>query len=168
MKRIAVLLATVMLCVCAVSAQDPVEGYWISVDEKTDQATAGWKIYVENGKLFGMITSVAGFPQDVKAFGCKGRGPYEGFPIPGELAEMTTVGTAWIYDLEKQAEGIWAKGSIVDPNDGKKYKCKITFRKADGKKYKTDMLEMRGEIGLGIGRSQFWTRATKEEAEALR
>jgi uncharacterized protein (DUF2147 family) len=48
------------------------------------------------------------------------------------------------------------------------YKCKITFRPTDGKKYKVDTLEMRGEIGLGIGKSQYWTKATKEQASALR
>lgn len=57
---------------------------------------------------------------------------------------------------------------FIDPNDGKMYKCKITFRAKDGKKYVQDTLEMRGEIGLGIGRSQFWVRTTKEDASALR
>jgi uncharacterized protein (DUF2147 family) len=56
----------------------------------------------------------------------------------------------------------------IDPNDGKMYKCKITFHAADGRRYPTDTLEMRGEIGLGIGRSQFWRKSNRTEASGLR
>mgnify|MGYP003425917888 CR=1 FL=1 len=34
---------------------DPVEGYWISYDEKSGEATAGWEIKAQDGKLFGGI-----------------------------------------------------------------------------------------------------------------
>jgi uncharacterized protein (DUF2147 family) len=44
------------------------------------------------------------------------------------------------------------------------YKCKIVFHAADGDRYKVDTLEIRGEIGLGIGRSQFWQRASRGTA----
>ena len=84
------------------------------------------------------------------------------------MCEMKTVGTTWIYDLTKTSEGNWSKGKIVDPSDGNRYKCKMTFHKADGKKYAKDTLEMRGEIGMGIGRSQYWLGATEAEASALR
>lgn len=168
MKKLIVLVMAVFLCVGFCFAKDPVEGFWISYDEKTNEPTAGWQIWEENGKLFGKILSVKGFPPETKAFGTKGRGPYDDFPAKGEMSEMQTVGTTWIYNLTKVSEGNWAKGKIVDPNDGKRYNCKITFRKANGKKYKTDVLEMRGEIGAGIGRSQFWQAATESEASSLR
>jgi uncharacterized protein (DUF2147 family) len=61
--------------------------------------------------------------------------------------------------------GQWSGGNVVDPESGSMYKCRITFRPADGKRYKVDTLEMRGEIGLGIGRSQFWRKSTKAEVE---
>jgi hypothetical protein len=32
----------------------------------------------------------------------------------------------------------------------------------------TDVLEMRGEIGLGIGRSQFWQKSDQQTASSLR
>ncbi|MDR0785538.1 MAG: DUF2147 domain-containing protein [Treponema sp.] len=148
-----------------VFAADPVEGFWLSVDE-TQKTTAGWEIYQTNGVLFGKMLSVAGFPPTLKAVTCKSS--YEGFPIPGDVREMPLAGTPWIFGLKRDGEGAWSRGNIIDPESGKMYKCKITFRKADGKKYKTDVLEMRGEIGFGIGRSQFWNRATKDAASALR
>ena len=81
---------------------------------------------------------------------------------------MHVVGTTWIWDLVQKSEGKWEKGYIIDPNDGNRYKCRITFHAADGsKKYPVDTLEMRGEIGP-FGRSQFWKSATEEEAKGLR
>jgi len=145
---------------------DPVEGFWISLDEKTGKATAGWEIYTTGGKLYGKILSVTGHPQDVTAYNCKDS--YRGFPVPGKVSALRVVGTPWIFDLTQEKPGIWSGGSIIDPDGGSMYKCKITFRPVDGKKYLVDTLEMRGEIGLGIGRSQFWQKATREEAMALR
>jgi uncharacterized protein (DUF2147 family) len=81
---------------------------------------------------------------------------------------MTVVNTPFIFGLNKEAEGQWAGGNIIDPKDGKMYKCKIALRKADGKKFAKDVLEMRGEIGLGIGESHYWERITEADIEALR
>lgn len=168
MKRFLALFINLLVCVGLCFANDPVEGFWISYDDKTNEATAGWKIWEENGKLFGTILSIKGYPQDIKSFGTKGKGPYDDFPIKGVMSEMPTVGTPWIYNLTKSSEGKWANGRIIDPNDGNRYKCIITYHKADGKKYKANTLEMRGEIGLGIGRSQYWSQSTEAEASSLR
>ena len=168
MKKLLALITTALLCVGLCFAKDPVEGFWISYDEKTNEATAGWKVWVENDKVYGTILSTKGYPLDAKATGTKGKGPYDDFPQKGTMCEMTTVGTTWIYDLTKTSEGNWSKGRIVDPSDGNRYKCKMTFHKADGKKFAKDTLEMRGEIGMGIGRSQYWLGATEAEASALR
>jgi uncharacterized protein (DUF2147 family) len=163
MKKFMVLYLTLAAGLCFA---DPVEGFWISWDEKTNKATAGWEVYQQGGKLYGKILSIAGFPQDERARACKAS--YQGFPIAGKVNEMRVVGTPWIFSLTMNRSGHWSGGSIIDPNDGKMYKCKMTFRQADGKRYRTDTLEMRGEIGLGIGRSQFWRKSTREEAGALR
>jgi uncharacterized protein (DUF2147 family) len=159
--------AGIILAVTAgVCFADPVEGFWISVDDKTNKATAGWEIYQQGGRLFGRILSIAGFPQEELARACKES--YQGFPVPGKVNQMRVVGTSWIFGLAMDKAGQWSGGNVIDPNDGKMYKCKITFRPADGKRYPADTLEMRGEIGLGIGRSQFWRRSTKAEAGGLR
>ncbi len=68
------------------------------------------------------------------------------------------------YDAERR--GI-KPSARINPANGKHYNCKIIFRKTDGKKYKVDTLEMRGEIGLGIGRSQYWHKTTQDEADEL-
>ncbi|MDR2552040.1 MAG: DUF2147 domain-containing protein [Treponema sp.] len=144
---------------------DPAEGFWISVDEKTGKDTAGWEIYVQNGKLYGRILSLAGMPQNEKASACKES--YKGFPVPGKVSEMTVVGTTWIFGLVSDGQGgRWKDGNIIDPGDGKMYGCRITFHAAGGR-FKGDTLEMRGTIGP-LGRSQFWRKAAKAEAAGLR
>ena len=80
---------------------------------------------------------------------------------------MPLLGTPWIYGLSSNKTGEWSGGSIVNAEDGKLYKCKITFRQADGKKFQKDVLEMRGEIGLGIGRSQYWQKTDQYGASSL-
>ncbi|MDR0374481.1 MAG: DUF2147 domain-containing protein [Treponema sp.] len=165
--RLFLVLCMTLLCAGFCFAEDPALGFWLSVDEKTGKTTAGWEIYQEkNGLLYGKMLSVAEFPQDQIALLCKES--YRGFPASGKVNQMRVVGTPWIFGLRQEKEGQWSGGNIINPEDGNMYKCKITFHKANGAKYKTDTLEMRGEIGLGIGRSQFWRKATRAEAAALR
>ncbi len=166
MKKLITIIAALLLIGGLCFAADPTEGYWISVDEKTNQPTAGWQIWEEGGKLYGKILSIAGKPQDEIASGGKGK-KYDNFMGGADVGTLPSVGTTWIWDLSKEGAGKWSNGYIIDPNDGKRYKCRITFRKADGKKFKADTLEMRGEVGP-FGRSQFWNAATEAEASGLR
>jgi uncharacterized protein (DUF2147 family) len=82
---------------------------------------------------------------------------------------MTVVGTTWMFGLtlDRAGAGNWSGGNIIDPDNGSMYGCRVTFRQSDGNRYKVDTLEMRGSIGP-IGRSQFWTKATREQAAGLR
>ena len=161
---------TMVLCALAVGvlafAADPAEGFWISVDEKSGKETAGWQVFTENGKLCGKILSLANEPQDVKASKAKGKS-YGNFMNGADVSTCTVVGTTWIWDLSNDGEGKWESGYIIDPNDGKRYRCEITFHKADGKKYKEDTLEMRGKVGP-LGRSQFWKKTDETKAAGLR
>lgn len=159
-KKGCLVLGMVLAAAVAAFAADPAEGFWKSVDED-GKATAFWRIYDRNGTLFGEILKIVGKSDDTIATAAKPA--YKDFPVAGQVNTMRVVGTPWIYGLKKRSAGQWDGGSIVDPGKGDLYKCKITFRAADGKKYTTDVLEMRGEIGLGIGRSQFWQRAKESE-----
>ncbi|MDR2159610.1 MAG: DUF2147 domain-containing protein [Treponema sp.] len=163
--------AIVFLCMFVIGAgiafaADPAEGFWLSVDDKTGKVTAGWEIYQQGGKLFGKVLSTADHQPGVKATACKES--YKGFPLTGKVNQMNVAGTPWIFGLSMDKVGQWKDGNVIDPSDGKMYKCKIIFHPRDGSRYKTDTLEMRGEIGLGIGRSQYWQKTTQEEAANLR
>lgn len=60
-------------------------------------------------------------------------------------------GLLMIYDMEKDGNR-WSNGKILDPDDGKIYKCRITPIE-DGKK-----LEVRGSVAI-FSKTQTWTRA---------
>jgi uncharacterized protein (DUF2147 family) len=166
MKKPMIFCAVLLLQILPCFAVDPVEGYWVSVDDKTGKVTAGWEMYIVDGKLRGKMHSMADVPQDLIAVKCKDY--YRDFPVPGAVNQLPIVGTPWIFGLSSEKPGQWSRGYIVNPEDGKLYQCKITFRAADGKKFPSDVLEMRGEIGLGIGKSQYWRKSTLEEAAGLR
>jgi uncharacterized protein (DUF2147 family) len=65
------------------------------------------------------------FAADVKAMLCKNT--YPCFPVAGKTNEMPAVGTPWIYGLKMTSTGQWSRGSIIDPESGSLYKCKITY-----------------------------------------
>lgn len=150
--------------ICGSLFADPVIGFWKSIDDETGELTAGWEIYEKDGLLYGEIISLVGFPADQKAEMCDSS--YKGFPLKGNVSEMTVIGTPWIFGLEKEDEGEWDGGKVIDPESGKMYTCEITFHPI-GKKYKVETLEMRGKIGP-FGRSQYWQRSTLEEVKAIK
>jgi uncharacterized protein (DUF2147 family) len=56
-----------------------------------------------------------------------------------------------LKDFKYDGENVYEDGSIYDPKNGKKYKCKMTL---EGNK-----LTIRGFIGISLlGRSEVWTR----------
>jgi uncharacterized protein (DUF2147 family) len=163
-----IVITLLLLCTGFSFAQqtaDPAEGFWLGVDNK-GVPQSGWEIYQSNGLLFAKMLSAAGWAASDIAVKCKDA--YRDFPISGKVNEMPVLGTTWIFGLQREESGHWINGFVIDPSNGTVYKCRIIYHPADGKKYKTETLEMRGEIGLGIGGSQNWQRATREQASVLR
>jgi len=165
MKKIFFIFFFLITAALCFAQSDPAEGYWLSIDERTNVITAGWHVYQEGGKLYGKILSLSTFYPGIKAENCKDS--YRDFPVAGRVSQMSVNGTPWIYGLTKHRNGEWSGGRVINPEDGKDYACKIIFRPADGRRYSVDTLEMRGEIGLGIGRSQFWQKSDFQTASNL-
>jgi uncharacterized protein (DUF2147 family) len=70
----------------------------------------------------------------------------------GELKGKPLIGLHILWDLRKDGDA-WSGGRILDPDNGKVYKCHIAMEQ-DGKK-----LKVRGFIGLSLlGRTQYWLR----------
>ncbi len=165
MKKLIGLLGAFLVLGAAIFAADPAAGLWKSIDDKTGEVTAIWKIYEKDGMLFGTIAATTNDPQDVIADSCKES--YKGFPVAGAVNKMKTVGTPWIFNMQKVSEGNWKGGNIIDPSNGKMYGCVIRFMKAGSdKKAKTDTLAMAGTVGP-IKVFQYWVPATEADvAEA--
>ena len=57
-----------------------------------------------------------------------------------------------LWDLKDEG-GVWKGGHILDPNNGKTYRCKMTVS-GDGQQ-----MDVRGYIGISLlGRTQTWFR----------
>jgi uncharacterized protein (DUF2147 family) len=165
MKKKIVLLflffTAIFLCFANPQGTDPAEGFWLFFDERTGSNT-GWQVYQENGRLHGKMlsTSIAHAVNNA-------RNSYPGFPISGNVSEMPLLGTPWVFGLTMQRPGVWTGGNIIHPRNGSMFRCRITFHPADGRRYMVDTLELRGEIGLGIGRSQFLQRTDQVTASSF-
>lgn len=166
MKKLVLFVCALFLS-AAVFAADPAVGLWKSIDDKTGNVTAIWRIYEEGGKLFGTIAATTDSPQDIIASACKES--YKNFPVSGPVNKMKTVGTPWIFNMVKESEGNWKDGNIIDPSNGKMYGCVIKYLKAGekNKKYTATgpTLAMAGTVGP-IQVFQYWIPATEADIKA--
>ena len=154
-KVMVCLFVSVVFCTSAIPAMSQVThapmrqsttpvGRWKTVDDVTRKAKSVIAISAQNGKLYGWIAELIDpDPRD---------------PNPrcdrcdGEMKGRTLLGLLVLWDLQKDGEQ-WSGGQILDPENGKTYKCSITLE--DGGR----TLKVRGFIGFSIlGRTQHWLR----------
>jgi len=123
---------------------DSPTGSWQTVDDKTGRVKSIVEIREENGKLYGKIIKLFRLPDEDPEPICD--------KCKGEKKDKPVLGMTILWDLSEN-KGIWSGGKILDPENGKTYKCKIKVID-NGKK-----LEVRGFIGFSLlGRTQYWDR----------
>ena len=60
-----------------------------------------------------------------------------------------------IWNMKKDKENKWKSGKILDPDNGKEYKCKMKI-------VEENVLEVRGFVGFSLlGRTQKWHRVAE-------
>ena len=130
------------LASASVFAQSPV-GLWKTIDDATGKEKSSVRVSEAGGVVSGKIESIVDpAKQDSKCDECSDE--RKGKPVIG----MT------ILRNVKKGDGVWDGGDILDPNNGKVYRVRLT-PSADNKK-----MEVRGYIGAAIfGRTQTWVRA---------
>ena len=122
-------------------------GKWRTIDDESKKPRGIVEITQEpNGKLIGKILEVfpkAGEPDIPICINCT-----------GERKNQFVVGMIILWDVEKRKSD-WGNGKILDPENGKIYRVKISVIDA-GKR-----LKVRGYIGFSIfGRTQHWERVS--------
>jgi uncharacterized protein (DUF2147 family) len=136
-KRITILL----LLICQCSFSQAILGKWVTIDDETRNKKAIVEIFEDHGKLYGKIIEILD-PEKRKQKCTKCEGADKDKPILG----LTII--KGMTKKEDEYEG----GEITDPNNGKTYRCMISF---GGK----DKLIVRGYLGISLfGRSQTWIR----------
>ncbi|HEX8270857.1 MAG TPA: DUF2147 domain-containing protein [Flavobacterium sp.] len=116
-------------------------GRWKSIDDITGKTVGIVEIYEKNGKIYGKIVEILiEKDKDKMCEMCAGND--KGKPI---------LGLVILKGLQKDGDE-YNGGHILDPKQGKLYKCYIT---AEG----PDKLKVRGYIGFSLlGRTQYWHR----------
>ncbi len=120
-------------------------GQWKTISDKTGEAQSFIKIWIDNGELIGKIEKLVRKPgQDPNPLCDQCSGEKKDQPIQG----MTVIWSLTQDDDE------WNGGYILDPDNGKTYRC-IVRVVDNGRK-----LHARGYIGFSLfGRTQVWHRA---------
>ena len=118
-------------------------GKWKTIDDETGEVKSVVEIFKKGEKAFGKIVKIMDKETpDPICNKCDSDDPRKGQKI---------LGMEIIKDLEKDGSE-WDGGTVLDPENGKVYRCKIWV---EDKK-----LIIRGYIGISlIGRSQTWLRA---------
>jgi uncharacterized protein (DUF2147 family) len=136
---------TVLFASNALAQETSAVGRWTTIDDETKKPKSVISIYEENGKLFGKIEKLYLEPNEVQNPVCD--------KCEGALKNQPIIGMVIMRDLKKDDDE-WTGGTILDPANGKTYKCKIALEQK-GKK-----LKVRGYIGMSLlGRTQHWVRA---------
>ena len=131
----------VILFFCTVFySQNRITGKWKTVDDETGKPVSVVEIYEKQGKIYGKIIEL--FNPKNKTRVCENcTGDDKNKPLNGLIV---------IKGLVKN--GNEYTGKILDPKQGRLYKCVITFENHH-------RLKVRGYIGVSfIGRTQYWER----------
>jgi uncharacterized protein (DUF2147 family) len=125
------------------SVNSPV-GQWKTVDDVTGKPKSVVAIWEENGKLYGRVQKLVDpDPNDPNPTCNDCEGEQKGKPV---------VGLQILWDLQKDGDG-WSGGTILDPANGKTYKCLMSVEDGGTK------LKVRGFMGVSLlGRTQYWVR----------
>ncbi|MDE1982417.1 MAG: DUF2147 domain-containing protein [Betaproteobacteria bacterium] len=145
MKRTAPFVIALLLGLSALAAQaielSPV-GLWRTFDDEDGQAASLVRIDNLGGVLEGRVVRILprpGHPLDARCDECSGA--RKGQPVTGMVI---------LWGM-KQDGGEYDGGQILDPHNGRTYRCKM--------KVKGNTLEVRGYLGFSLfGRSQTWVR----------
>ena len=139
-------LAALLLVPALVSSQDlsPV-GRWVTVDDNTGKDRSVVTITEKDGALKGHIEKLILDPGEDPAPKCD--------KCEGAKKDQPVIGLEILWDLKKDGDE-WSGGRILDPENGKAYKCWIQVID-EGRR-----LKVRGFIGISLlGRTQYWKKA---------
>ena len=151
------LFAMVVLTAVAVTflsvglrAQNVVTGTWKTISDEgvnKGKADSYLEIFEKDGAYFARIAKLLLDPPDKVCDKCK-----------GDLKDKPLIGMVIMSDMKKTGSidkdfgDEYAGGEIMDPNDGKSYRCKIWV--------KGDVMTVRGYVAF-FHRTQNWYRVTQ-------
>ena len=144
MKNNILIIAVLFFSTIFYAQNQTIVGKWKTIDDETGKAKSIIEIYEKSGKIYGKVVEI--LEVEHKKDNCKN--------CSGEDANKPIVGLTIIKGLSKM-DGGYSNGKILDPKNGKLYKCTLML---EG----NDKLKVRGYIGFSLlGRTQYWYRVKK-------
>jgi uncharacterized protein (DUF2147 family) len=143
-KRFTAVLALIALALIARAANPApgIQGLWKTVDDKTHQPRGIVHMYQQDGQYFGKI--VSSFDPKEAHEVCT--------PCSGAMHNKPIIGLVIVRDMRPNGNE-FSGGTIIDPETGEAYRCKMTLEDGGRK------LSVRGYVGMALfGRTQVWTR----------
>ena len=140
MKNIIIFLS---LCLSIYSVQaQTVFGKWNTLNKETGKIESIVEVYRKDGKAYAKIIKLINeSDKNNRCTACKGKNKNK--PILGMI----------VFNGLKQGGNEWNGGKILDPNNGKYYKCYISLANKN-------KLKIRGYVGISLlGRTDYWYRA---------
>ena len=135
--------------IASAKAESTIIGTWKQIeDQGVDKGKVGSyiEIFENNGVYSGKIVKLLISPPDRVCDKCKG--DLKNKPLIGMVILQNMKETE---DIDKELGVLYAGGTILDPDEGDIYKCKMWV--------KDDVMTVRGYIGISLfGRSGQWFR----------
>jgi uncharacterized protein (DUF2147 family) len=124
----------------SISAQT-IFGKWENLDEETNKVDSVIEVYKKNGKAYAKIIEITDKSrQEALCDKCK-----------GNRKNNLILGMNILTGLKKDGKE-WNGGKILDPKNGKEYKCYIQLENSN-------KLKIRGYYGIAaFGRTAYWFR----------
>lgn len=140
LKNMKKLLFILLFISYSISAQT-IFGKWENRNEETNKVDSVIEVYEDKGKAFAKIIEIT--DKNNKNVLCT--------KCSGKLKNTPILGMNILTGLEKDDDE-WSGGKILDPKNGKEYKCYIKLEDAN-------KLKLRGYIGFAaFGRTAYWYR----------
>ena len=119
-------------------------GLWKTIDDDTGTERSFVRIVEVNGEFRGTVEKIFDRPDDHPDQLCD--------KCKGDRKDKPVVGMTILWGLKDAGSG-WKGGEILDPDNGKIYRCKMTLSENGNE------LNVRGFIGFSLfGRTQTWHR----------
>ncbi|MBP6180806.1 DUF2147 domain-containing protein [Flavobacterium sp.] len=142
MKRSRLVIIALFFVTIFYGQNQTVIGKWKTIDDETGKAKSIVEIYEKSGKIYGKVIEI--LEEEHRKKVCSN--------CSGEDKNKLILGMIIIKGLTKEGNE-YTRGKILDPKNGKLYKCYITLESKD-------KLKVRGFIGISLfGRTQYWYRA---------
>ncbi len=142
MKKILIIILSIFFTTTGFS--QTIFGAWNSFDEETNRLESVIEVYEKNDQVFAKIIKITNLEnQGATCINCS-----------GERKNTPILGMNILTGLKKDGDE-WSGGKILDPKNGKEYKCYIQL-------LDKNTLKIRGYIGFSMfGRTAIWKKASK-------